>query len=79
MNLGFHGPKFTWNNKNPIWHQNINERLDRGLGNTERNILFPRLEIHHLPRTKSDHCTILLNLNLPHINQPNLLNFNKCG
>ena len=60
MNLGFHGPKFTWTYKNPIWHQNIKERLDRGLGNTEWNILFPRSEIHHLPRTKSDHCPILL-------------------
>ena len=51
MDLGFHGPEFTWTNKNPIWHQNIRERLDRGLGN---------IKTHHLPRTKSDHCPILL-------------------
>ena len=51
MDLGFHGPKFTWTNKNPIWHRNIRERLDRGLGN---------IKTHHLPRTKSDHCPILL-------------------
>ena len=35
MYLGFHGPKFTWTNKNSIWHRNIKERLDRGVGNIE--------------------------------------------
>ena len=34
MDLGFHGPKFTWTNKNLIWHHNIKERLNRGLDNT---------------------------------------------
>lgn len=65
MDLGFDGPKFTWTKKNPIRHPNIKERLDRGLGNTEWNILFPRSEIHHLPRTKSDHCPILLEFETP--------------
>lgn len=60
MDLGFHGPKFTWTNKNLIWYRNIKERLDRGLGNAEWKLLFPRSEIHYLPRTKSYHCPILL-------------------
>ena len=63
MDLGFHGPRFTWLNKNPIWYRNIKERLDRGLGNTEWKIHFLRTEIHHLPRTKHDHCPILLDTN----------------
>ena len=60
MDLGFHGPHFTWTNKSPDWHRHINECLDRGLGNAEWKILFPTAEIHHLPRVKSDHCPILL-------------------
>jgi len=65
MDLGFHGPKFTWTNKNLIWHCSIKERLDRGLRNTKWKLLFPRSEIHHLPRTKSDHCPILLDFEPP--------------
>ena len=33
MDFGFHGPRFTWTTKSPIWQNNIMERLDRGLGN----------------------------------------------
>ena len=60
MDLGFHGPRFTWTTKSPIWQNNIKERLDRGLGNTDWKLLFPAAEIHHLPRVKSDHCPIML-------------------
>ena len=56
MDLGFHGPSFTWTNKSPCWQTIIKERLDRGLGNAEWATLFPSAEIHHLPRVKSDHC-----------------------
>ena len=59
MDLGFHGPHFTWTNKSPL-QTTIKERLDRGLGNAEWATLFPSVEIHHLPRVKSDHCPILL-------------------
>ena len=65
MDLGFHGPRFTWTNKNSICHRNIKESLDRGLGNSEWKIHFPRTEIHHLPRTKSDHCPILMDTDPP--------------
>ena len=65
MDLGFHGPRFTWTNKNSICHRNIKESLDRGLGNSEWKIHFPRMEIHHLPCTKSDHCPILMDTDPP--------------
>ena len=60
MDLGFHGPRFTWTNKSPVWQTNIKERLDRRVANTEWTLLCPSAEIHHLPRVKSDHCPILL-------------------
>ena len=61
IDLGFHGPRFTWTYKIPAWQSTIKERLDRGLGNVEWTLLFPSAEIHHLPRVKSDHCPIMLN------------------
>ena len=60
LDLGFHGLRFTWTNKNPVWQCNIKEHLDRGLGNAEWKIQFPKTEVHHLPRVKSEHCPILL-------------------
>ena len=63
MDLGFQGPRFMWTNKSLNWHHNIKEQLDRGLGNAEWKLLFPAAKISHLPRVKSDHCPILLNIN----------------
>ena len=63
IDLGFHGPCFTWTNKSPVWQTTIKERWDRGLGNAEWLMLFPSAQIHHLPRVKSDHCPILLDTN----------------
>ena len=60
MDLGFHGPHFTWTTKSPIWQNNIKGWLDRGLGNADWKLLFPAVEIHHLLRVKFDHCPILL-------------------
>ena len=60
IDLGFHGPRYTWTNKSLCWHTTIREWLDRGLGNAEWATLFPTAEIHHLPKVKSDHCPILL-------------------
>ena len=62
MDLGFHGPRFTWTNKSLCWQTTIKECLDRGLGNVEWATLFPSAEIHHLPRVKFDHCPILLSI-----------------
>ena len=61
IDLDFHGPRFTWTNKSPVWQSTIKERLDKGLGNADWTLLFPTAEIHHLPRVKSDHCPIMLN------------------
>ena len=61
LDLGFHGPHFTWTNKSSVWQTTIKEQLDRGLGNADGLMLFPTAEIHHLPRVKFDHCPILLN------------------
>lgn len=75
MDLGFHGPRFTWTNKNPIWHCNIKECLDRALENVEWKIHFPRMEIHHLPHTKSDHCPILMDIDPPERKSPKPFKF----
>ena len=47
-------------NKNPIWHCNIKEWLDRGLGNEEWKLRFPKTKVHHLSKNKSNHYPILL-------------------
>ena len=60
MDLGFQGPCFTWTNKSSAWNGPIQERLDHILGNAEWKLLFPTIEIHHLPKVKSDHCSIML-------------------
>ncbi|KAH0969095.1 hypothetical protein GBA52_029045 [Prunus armeniaca] len=49
VDLGFLGPKFTWNNKK------VFERLDRAICNWEWRGLFAEATVRHLPRTKSDH------------------------
>nr|XP_023912507.1 uncharacterized protein LOC112024102 [Quercus suber] len=59
IDLGFHGPKYTWVNKRDFGHF-IQERLDRGFANTAWNDLYPEAAIHHLARTHSDHCPLLL-------------------
>ena len=79
MDLGFYEPRFTWTNKNSIWYRNIKERLDRGLGNAEWKIHFPRMKF-----------IIFLVLNLitapyywiptpRNVNRLSLLNSSKCG
>lgn len=46
----------------------ILERLDRFLANPAWLQFYPKATIHHLPRTYSDHCPLILNTNLsPHI------------
>ena len=79
IDLGFHGPRFTWTNKSPVWQSTIKERLDRGLGNADRTLLFPTAEIHHLPRVKSDHYPIMLNTNPSEPKPPNPFDLSKCG
>ncbi|KAL5542375.1 hypothetical protein UlMin_010085 [Ulmus minor] len=58
--LGFRGPKFTWNRgKNACL---VQERLDRMLGNGGWLDLFPNSLVHHLNLRGSDHRPLLVEL-----------------
>ena len=65
VDLGFHGPKFTWVNKREMGHY-IQERLDRAFANCDWRGLYPEASVHHLARTHSDHCPVLLRLDAPY-------------
>ena len=43
----------------------IFERLDRAFCNPEWNALFPDSSVQHLPRSRFDHCPILVSLTTP--------------
>ncbi|OMP03548.1 Endonuclease/exonuclease/phosphatase [Corchorus olitorius] len=59
IDLGFVGPKFTWRRKGEgiitTW-----ERIDRVVCNSNWKLQFPEATVFHLPRTRSDHCPLLL-------------------
>jgi exonuclease III len=59
IDLGFHGPRFTWSNFREL-SELIQERLDRCFANSSWRTLFPEASVHHLTRTHSDHCPVLL-------------------
>ncbi|KAH1033042.1 hypothetical protein J1N35_045216 [Gossypium stocksii] len=54
--LGFQGPPFTWH------RDYLSERLDRAVSNETWLDSFPDCFVTHLPRIKSDHPPLLLNL-----------------
>ncbi|KAL5543298.1 hypothetical protein UlMin_011008 [Ulmus minor] len=58
--LGFRGPKFTWNRGNGAYL--VQERLDRMLGNCGWLDLFPNSLVHHLNLRGSDHRPLLVEL-----------------
>ena len=67
MNLGFEGPKYTWNrhfkNGNSIW-----ERLDRCLATNSWFLKFPGTKVYHLRCDSSYHNhihTVFLGIYLP--------------
>ena len=64
VDLGFHGPKFTWVNKRETG-QYIQERLDRAFTNYDWKGLYPEASVNHLACTHSDHCPVLLCLDAP--------------
>ena len=64
VDLGFHGPKFTWVNKRDTG-QFIEERLNRAFANSGWRGLYPEASIDYLARTNSDHCPVLLCLEAP--------------
>lgn len=65
IDLGYKYFKYTWTNKR---HRNrqclILERLDRCVANDSWIKHFPKSTVTHLPRTKSDHCPLLLSFSL---------------
>ena len=79
IDLGFHGPRYTWTNKSPCWHTTIRERLDRGLGNAEWATPFLAAEIHHLPRVKFSTAPFYYPLIRGNGNPPSPLGLSKCG
>ncbi|KAL5545920.1 hypothetical protein UlMin_005607 [Ulmus minor] len=58
--LGFRGPKFTWNRGKEA--NLVQERLDRMLGNSGWLDLFPNSLVHHLSLWGSDHRPLLVEL-----------------
>lgn len=56
VDLGYQGPNYTWLNCR------VKERLDKGFCNVSWRLAFPDAFIQHLPRVKSDHFPLLLNL-----------------
>lgn len=60
IDLGFNGNPFTWNNKR-TGLRNIQQRIDRGVANSDWLTLFPHASITHLPIISSDHAPLLLN------------------
>lgn len=64
VDLGFHGPRFTWVNKRELGHF-IQEKLDRGFANIEWRELYLEATVHHLACTHSNHYPVLLKLDSP--------------
>ena len=63
LSLPFYGSKFTWR-KSKDGPNNIHEILDRALVNADWHKTYDKAIVHHLPFTTSDHCPIVLELNL---------------
>ncbi|KAK6142941.1 hypothetical protein DH2020_023289 [Rehmannia glutinosa] len=57
--LGYTGFSFTWTN-GKSGEENIQERLNWFLANSEWVLLYPGHEVHHLIRSASDHCPIII-------------------
>jgi hypothetical protein len=62
LDLGSVGPKFTWRGHESRGYGRVHERLDRGLGNELWRLQFPAMCVRVLPRVKSDHHPILVEL-----------------
>lgn len=60
--LGFSGDQFTWERCRGT-NQWVQERLDRGLANTEWRNLFPDAELKVIDVSTSDHLPLFLQLN----------------
>ena len=63
INIRFSGPQFTWTNRRDI-QALIQERIDRVFINPSWCLLYPEAQVVHLTRCHSDHCPILLEMQL---------------
>ncbi|XP_073359565.1 uncharacterized protein [Aegilops tauschii subsp. strangulata] len=61
--LGYRGLDWTWKKKVSGGHF-CRVRLDRALGSADWSALFPFASVEHLTAAKSDHCLILLEMDL---------------
>lgn len=61
VDLGFNGTKFTWATMCRSSHF-VQQILNRVVANSERILKFLEVKVSHLPRTRSDHCPLLLSL-----------------
>ncbi|KAL9662694.1 hypothetical protein QQ045_027527 [Rhodiola kirilowii] len=59
--VGFKGNPFTWSN-NHRGDTRVWERLDRVICNDHAFCKFPCMQVQHLARVKSDHCPLLIDL-----------------
>ena len=59
IDLGFHGYKFTWNNKRP-GAANTRERLDRAVANKEWLDMFSVSSVSHIFSHASNHMPLIL-------------------
>lgn len=58
VDLGFVGPKFTWNHGSDAAHRR-SARLDKDLANTEWQQRFAEASLTHYTHAYSDHCPLL--------------------
>jgi hypothetical protein len=59
MDLGFEGPKFTWNNRQGC-DTNVKCCLDRAIANGDFSRMFENCVVENLITTSSDHYVILI-------------------
>lgn len=78
MDLEFKGNVFTWSN-NQVGEANIRERINTAMANVEWRQRFPKAQVFHDIVLGSDHCPLILNLNIPLKKVPKSLSLKECG
>ena len=63
LDIGFAGPCFTWTNRREV-QALIQERIDRFFVNPSWCVMYPDAKITHLTWCHSDHCPVLLEVQL---------------
>lgn len=64
IDLEFNGINYTWTNKRG-GDDNIRERIDKALANTDWRLKFPFAQVFHEPIYGSDHAPVILNCCVP--------------